>query len=72
MSKRDELREMLKRRIESGLAELCFKMQDREVAEVVRRNVGYFSNGLAWHLTEQYAVLELFDIMEWKRTRVRR
>lgn len=72
MSKRDEVRDFINRQARCALNELIGEMGNREQAEVIRTNRDYIANKLGWHIAEQYRFLELSDIMEWKRTRVRR
>ena len=72
MSKTDELRKMFSSRIREGLAQWCFDTCERELAERVRANGDRISNSLTYYLTDTYRLLELYDIVEWKRTRTRR
>ena len=72
VTKQEKLRAMYGRRLKSGVAEWCFELSNRELAEAVRKESGNLVRMLAWHLVEEYPLLELFDIVEWKRTRVRR
>lgn len=45
---------------------------NREHAEIIRTNRDNLASQIAWHIAGEYRFLELADIMEWKRTRVRR
>lgn len=71
-SKREQVRSMIQRRAYKALAERSATMPDRAQAEVIRVNIQQLSSAIAYDIAEEYAFLELADIMEWKRTRVRR
>jgi uncharacterized protein YsxB (DUF464 family) len=72
MTKRDEVRDFVKRESREALNSQIADMSNREHAEVIRQNRDYICAAVAWHLAEEYRFLQLADIMEWKRTRVRR
>jgi hypothetical protein len=71
-TKRDEVRSMIERRTRRALLERSATMSDRSIAEVVRVNADQLARAIAYDVADEYAFLELADIMEWKRTRVRR
>ena len=71
-NKRDELRECIQRRAKSALYVRASTLIDREQAEAIRKNVDTLANAIAWQCCDTYEFLEIADIMEWKRTRVRR
>jgi len=71
-SKRDVVRSMMIRRSKNAIAQQIAVMSNREHAEVIRQNLNGISTCIGWEIAEEYAFLELADIMEWKRTRVRR
>jgi len=71
-TKRDEVREFIKRKASSAIADSIASMQDREAAEKIRVNRNYLASQIAFEVADTYPFLELADIMEWKRTRVRR
>lgn len=71
-TKRDEVREFLRREAKRALNDHCVDMSDRESAEVIRKAREGIALAVAWHIAEEYRFLELADLMEWKRTRVRR
>ncbi len=70
--KREQVREFLRREISEGLQVAVVEMGDRGAAEVIRTQIGTLSNQISWRFYNEYRFLELADIMEWKRTRVRR
>jgi hypothetical protein len=72
LSKRDELREFLERQAREALLLHTATMQDRAAAETIRANARLLSGAVAFNVTEEYRFLELADIMEWKRERIRR
>lgn len=71
-SKRDQVREFVKRKAKAAFADRIMTMSDRDSAETIRRNVDHLSAAIAYEIADTYPFLELADIMEWKRTRVRR
>lgn len=71
-TKREEVREFLKREIRNALGLLVVDMSNKENAEVIRAHRDSIATQVSWHIQEQYRFLELCDIMEWKRTRERR
>ena len=71
-TKRDEVRDFVKRRARAALAESVASMQDRAAAETIRVNLNFICAAVACEIAATYPFLELADIMEWKRTRVRR
>ena len=71
-TKREEIRDFIKREAAYAVHQLASTMSDRTAAETIRVNVGMIAGQIAWHIAEEYRFLELADIMEWKRTRVRR
>jgi hypothetical protein len=72
MSKAEEVRSLMERKVNAALAELIVTMSDREASEVIRRNMGTIGRVVGYEVCTEYSFLELADIMEWKRTRVRR
>jgi acetylglutamate kinase len=71
-TKRDEVREFIRREAKSALGEVVASIAHREQAEIIRANRDSLATQIAWHIAEEYRFLELADIMEWRRTRVRR
>ncbi len=71
-TKRDEVRDFVKRRAWAAIAEKVARMNDRGHAETIRLNIEQLASGIAYEIADTYPFLELADIMEWKRTRVRR
>lgn len=71
-TKRDEIRDFIKREVRQSLLVVCSDLGNREHAESIRMNINHLSVQVAFHIAEEYRFLELADIMEWKRTRVRR
>lgn len=71
-TKRDEVRDFIQREVKNALSVLVSNMANRQDGDIIRSNRETMSIQIAWHLTEQYRFLELADIMEWRRTRVRR
>ncbi len=72
MSKREEVREFLKRETANAISMLIATMGDREAAATIRSNRESIATQVSWHISEQYRFLELCDIMEWKLTREKR
>jgi hypothetical protein len=71
-TKRDEVREFIRREAKKALGEVIANAPNREHAEIIRASRETLATTIAWHIAEGYRFLELADIMEWKRTRVRR
>ena len=71
-SKRDLLRACIKRRVSGAIAVRSAEMINRTAAEAIRVNRESLASAVAFDLCEQYRFLELCDIFEWKRERVRR
>jgi hypothetical protein len=71
-TKRDEVRTSIQRNAEEAILLHTTKMGDRVLAETIRQNAHYLANSVCWHLCEEYRFLELSDIFEWKRQKVRR
>lgn len=71
-NKREQVRSMIQRRASRALAERTATMMNRDHAEAIRLNLQQLSSAVAFEIAEEYAFLELADIMEWKRIRVRR
>ena len=72
MTKAEEVRQFIEAHVMTSLAESITEMTGREHAEAIRLNRRYLASRIAWHFNSQYVYLELSDIMEWKRQRVRR
>jgi hypothetical protein len=71
-TKNEQVREFIQREVKNALYELIATMGNRDHAEVLRTNRDYLSGNISWHFAQDYKFLELADIMEWRRTRVRR
>ncbi len=71
-TKRDEVREFLRREVKRSINDHCADISDRELAETIRKSRDGIAVAAAWHIAEEYRFLELADLMEWRRTRVRR
>lgn len=71
-TKRDEVREFIKRETTNAISVLIATIADKEAGSVIRSNRENIAITVSWHIAEQYRFLELCDIMEWKRTRARR
>jgi hypothetical protein len=71
-SKRDLVRECIKRRALDAIKIKSAEMLNREQGEIIRANAEYLACGIAWHLCAEYEFLELSDLFEWRRERVRR
>lgn len=71
-TKRDEVRNFVKRKARTAVAERIATMGDRPAAEVIRVNMDHLCGAIAYKIADTYPFLELADIMEWKRTRVRK
>jgi hypothetical protein len=71
-TKRDEIRAYIKRTIEEGVLLHSARMADRVAAETIRQRASALAGDISWHVCEEYRYLELADIFEWKRERVRR
>lgn len=72
MSKRDEIRRFIQRRSFNALAQRVATMQNREHAESIRLSMESLSHAVAFEIADEYTFLELADIMEWRKTRVKR
>ena len=72
VTKRDEVRGMVRRHASEALLLRSATMNDRGAAEVIRTNANHLADAVAYEVCEEYSFLELADIMEWKRTRVKR
>lgn len=72
MSKQEEMREFIRVQALKSIQICSAEMGDRSQAEVLRSNARYIASNIAFAITEEYTFLHLADIMEWKRTRVRR
>lgn len=70
MSKREEIMNFITRKATIALAELA--MEKPALTEMLRTNRYEFARKIGYAITEEYSFLELADIMEWKRQRVRR
>lgn len=70
--KREQVREFIERHVLGCLAEVVADMGNRDHAEAIRSNRRHISQQISWRIWQEYVFLELADIMEWKRTRVRR
>lgn len=71
-SKVKQIRDFIQREAKHAIGAAILDMQDGEAREKIRANRSYLAQQIAWHITEEYRLLELMDIMEWKRQRVRR
>lgn len=71
-TKRDEVRDFVKRKTRTAMSERLAAMSDRAAAETIRVNMDHIAAAIAYEIADVYPFLELADIMEWKRTRVRR
>lgn len=72
MSKREEIRYFVERQARFAMYQHLARMPDRSAAETILRHVSQLASSVAFEIAEEYRFLELADIMEWKRTRVRR
>jgi hypothetical protein len=70
--KRDEMRNAIQRRALSGIYQRCCTMNDRVAAEAIRVNAQMLSSAVAFECCNEYEFLEIADIMEWRRERIRR
>jgi len=71
-TKREEVRDFVKRKTREAIAMHVAEMTDRVVAETIRGSMNSIASAVCWHINEEYCFIELADIMEWKRTRSRR
>ena len=72
MSKRDEMRGAIQRRALDAIRLFSASMGDRAAAEIIRANAYSLSRQVAEQCCGEYEFLELSDIMEWRRVRIRR
>ena len=72
MTKNDEVRGLIASHGTEALLIRSATMQNRDEAEILRRNASDFAKCIAYFLCEKYRFLELTDTFEWKRERVRR
>lgn len=72
MSKRDEIDGFVRRMACQAIAEIVCELPDGEVEHWLKLNRSYVARMVADQMSAQYGFLELADIMEWRRTRVRR
>ncbi len=70
MTKPDEIDAFIQRKVREALAELA--MDNPELNDVLRQQRTTISNYVSSRIISEYGFLELADIMEWKRSRVRR
>ncbi len=71
-SKRQQVKDFIQRKVTDALYESVCVMSDRAQAEAIRLNINQLASRVAWTVWTEYSFLELADIMEWKRSRVRR
>lgn len=71
-TKRDEVRDFVKRKARQAVADRIATMSDRAAAESIRVNMDHVCAAIAFEIADEYSFIQLSDIMEWKRTRVRR
>ena len=72
MTKQQEIYYMLMKHSRRAIAVYIANMTNREAAEVIRVHRDDLGRAVSDAIIEEYAMVELADIMEWKRTRVRR
>jgi len=72
MTKRDQVREFINKESAHAIEQHIAGMFNREAAEIIRLNRHELARAVGWQIAEEYRFLELADIMEWKRSRVRR
>ena len=72
MSKQSEVHTFVKRMASRAVAEIVCGTTDQVVAQWLGRNRTYVALRIAEEVSAEYAFLELADIMEWKRSRVKR
>lgn len=72
MSKESEIQSFIKQKALVALNEIIAELSDRQQAESVRNIRLAIAARVGWEVVSRYSFLELADIMEWRRTRVRR
>ncbi len=72
MSKQEEVYFLIQKLAKRGIIAYASEMSDRGIAETIRDRRSDLARAVADAVVEQYSMLELYDIMEWKRTRTRR
>lgn len=70
-SKRDQVREMIERKARRAIAEWIGD-NPQNSQQPLQQIRGTLALIVAQRITEEYEFLELADIMEWRRTRVKR
>lgn len=70
--KREQVRQFIDGETRLAIADYISGMNNREHAEAIRQNRNSIAERISFHLWSEYRFLELTDIMEWKRQRVRR
>lgn len=68
LSKRAEVREFIKRKAVAAIGEYALDVSETDIGKLRYQVAGYIAD----EVFKEYSFLELADIMEWKRTRVRR
>lgn len=71
-SKRDQVREMIERKARRAIAEWMGNNPNGASTKPLYEIHGTLAMLIAQRITEEYEFLELADIMEWRRTRVKR
>lgn len=71
-TKKEEVYQFLRRKARNSIATYSVELSDRTAAEVIRSHRNALAETIAQGLLDDYVFLELADIMEWRRTRVRR
>ena len=71
-SKSTQIRLFIERQVKEAILLYSGEMFNRQTAEVLRLEARIIAQQAGCRVSNGYAFLELADIMEWKRTRVRR
>ncbi len=71
-TKKQEVYDFIRRKAKQAISIHSVEISDRAVAETIRANRSNLAEVIALEIAEEYSFLELVDIMEWKRSRVRR
>lgn len=71
-SKEQLIDQFIERKTKAALYRYVGQMNDRVQAETIRQNITQICFHVSMEVSTEYSFLELADIMEWKRTRVRK
>ena len=70
MTKSTEVHQFIQRCTENAIRKRAFDM-DQQDRDTMKRQIGNILYAVAAEVSEQYRIMELADIFEWKRTRIK-